>query len=589
MNKITKSILAVLLSIILVIFIWHNFLVSGNTVIFILVLIALYNMIKKVLENGYKRKNIISIVLAVIFAIIELICTSINKNYTLNNVLNKWTIVNFFGYAILAWSIISYFYTYLESHELENKEIKIGKLSFLENDKKSFWINIILIFIAWVPYFLRYFPGLLTADSCAQMAQAIGLAELSNHHPIFHTGLITLFVNIGRGIFGNINMGVATYIIFQMIMMAVMFAIVMQYLSKKKVPITIRIIILLYYMFYPVNALFSVTMWKDILFAGMVPIFLILCNELIYNTDEFLSKKKNIAIYIIVSVLIFWMRNNGMYIVILTMPFIVIVLRKYWKKVIPMFLSIIIIYFALKIVIFSALNIKNGSVAEMLSIPLQQIARVDKYYRDSLDEGIVKEIDSFFECENIGEKYNPILSDPVKAELNVDYFNENKIEFIKLWAKLLRGYFKDYVESFISNSYGYYYPEARHWVANRTMEANSMGLKQTPVIEGKLVSTIDSLIEKRDLPIISMFFSIGMAFWIIIISLGYRILNKDYRGILIYLPILVLWLTIVASPVFCEYRYAYPLFTALPLYLGLNFIKRGKLKNGKNSSIDTML
>ena len=190
-------------------------------------------------------------------------------------------------------------------------------------------------------------------------------------------------------------------------------------------------------MFYPVNALFSVTMWKDILFAGMVPIFLILCNELIYNTDEFLSKKKNIAIYIIVSVLIFWMRNNGMYIVILTMPFIVIVLRKYWKKVIPMFLSIIIIYFALKTFIFSALNIKNGSVAEMLSIPLQQIARVDKYYRDSLDEGIVKEIDSFFECENIGEKYNPILSDPVKAELNVDYFNENKIEFIKLWAKLL--------------------------------------------------------------------------------------------------------------------------------------------------------
>ena len=86
-----------------------------------------------------------------------------------------------------------------------------------------------------------------------------------------------------------------------------------------------------------------------------------------------------------------------------------------------------------------------------------------------------------------------------------------------------------------------------------------------------------------------MFFSIGMAFWIIIISLGYRILNKDYRGILIYLPILVLWLTIVASPVFCEYRYAYPLFTALPLYLGLNFIKKGKLENGKNSSINTML
>lgn len=579
MTKITKNILAIVLSIILVVFIWHNFLVSGNTVIFILVLVALYNMIKKVLENGYKRKNIISIVLALIFSIIEIICSSINKDYTLNNVLNKWTFVNFVGYAILAWSIISCFYTYLENCKLDNKQIKIGDFSILENDKKSFFMNIFFIFIAWVPYFLRYFPGLLTADSCAQVAQAIGISELSNHHPIFHTGLIALFVNAGKGIFGDINAGVATYIIFQMIMMAMMFSVVMWYLSKKNVPTAVRVTTLLYYMCYPINALFSITMWKDILFAGIVPIFLILCYELVYNTENFLSKKKNIAIYIIVSVLVFWMRNNGMYIVILAMPFIAIALRKYWKRIIPMFLSIIIIYFVLKTVIFSMLNIKNGSVAEMLSIPLQQIARVDKYYIDSLDSEIVEEINKFFKCENIGEKYNPVLSDPVKAELNVEYFNKNKLEFIKLWAKLLRGYFKDYVESFISNSYGYYYPEARHWVANRTMEENNMGIEQRPIIEGKIVTWVDSIIEKRDIPLISMCFSIGMAFWFTLICLGYKLAQKEYKFLLIYLPIFILWFTIVASPVFCEYRYAYSIFTSLPLYVGLNFVKASKPEN----------
>ena len=71
----------------------------------------------------------------------------------------------------------------------------------------------------------------------------------------------------------------------------------------------------------------------------------------------------------------------------------------------------------------------------------------------------------------------------------------------------LKGYFKDYVESFISNSYGYYYPEAKHWVANRDVERNELGIYQDSKISGNIVRNIDSLIEKRNLPIISMMFS----------------------------------------------------------------------------------
>ena len=112
----------------------------------------------------------------------------------------------------------------------------------------------------------------------------------------------------------------------------------------------------------------------------------------------------------------------------------------------------------------------------MLSIPLQQIARVEKYHKDSLDINTIYQINKFFNVENIGEKYNPVLSDPVKTEFKNEVFKDNKIEFVKLWGKLLLRYPKDYIESFISNSYGYYYPEAKHWVANRTMEPNNMGL-----------------------------------------------------------------------------------------------------------------
>ena len=586
MKKYKNNIIALILALLLVIFTWRNFLISGNSIIFILIFVSLYYFLKKVISEENKRKFIISGTIALVFAIIEIICTRINQDYTLNNILNKWTIINFTGYAILAWSIVSSIYTVIEKYNVNLKNIKIKNIEILSTGKISFGINIVLILVAWIPYFLRYYPGLLTSDSCTQIAQAIGISSLSSHHPVFHTTLISIFVNLGRILFNNINTGVAIYTIFQMIMMAMLFSIVLKYLAKKEVPIFIRLIVLLYYMFYPINGLFSVTMWKDVLFAGIVPVFIIQCIELVFNTKEFLSQKKNIAIYVLVAVLTFLLRNNGIYVIILSLPFILLVLRKYWKKISIMFAIILMTYVAINNVLFSMLNIQKGSVGEMLSIPLQQIARVEKYHREELDVETIEQINMYFKCNNIGDKYNPVISDPVKAQFNSEYFAENKIELIKIWLKLMRSYFKDYVESFISNSYGYYYPEATHWVANRTMEPNNMGLEQTPIIQAKL---IDFLIERRDIPLLSMCFSIGTAFWGTVICLGYKIYKKEYKNILIYLPIFVLWLTLIASPVFCEYRYAYSIFTTLPIYIGVNFIKRKEITNGENSSINTML
>ena len=166
----------------------------------------------------------------------------------------------------------------------------------------------------------------------------------------------------------------------------------------------------------------------------------------------------------------------------------------------------------------------------------------------------------------------------MKAEFNNEYYKSHKGEFYGLWFELLRPYFKDYVESFLSNSFGYYYPEASYWVANRTLENNELGIVQSSIIEGKIVREWDSLIEKRHIPIISMMFSIGFAFWIIIWNLAYKILKKDYKFIIIYIPIFILWLTLIASPVFCEYRYVYPFFTTIPIFIGMNTIGKKEAK-----------
>lgn len=561
MKKVFRYIIIIIITFFSTFFLWKKFNVDGNNILYPIVAIMIFCFINDRLKNIDKRKYIITFLVAFIFSSIEIIGEQINNNFSIE----KISLINYVGYFILI------FFTTLFVFDVFKINFNVFENKFEEKCKKNYIIYIVLILVCWMPYFFRYFPGLLTADSCAQVSQAIGLTELSNHHPIFHTGIISIFVNLGINLFGNINYGVAMYTVVQMSLMAISFSYVLYYLYKNNVPFFIRFLALIYYMLYPINALFSITMWKDILFAGIIPIFVIQCDKVVKMPEKFLKDKVKLITFAIVSILVCYLRNNGVYIVLLTMFFLFIIKRKYWKKMGIVFAGTLIIFFITKSIIFSIFNVSEGNIGEMLSIPLQQIARVEKYHKDNLDMNTIYQINKFFNIENIGEKYNPVLSDPVKAEFKNEVFKDNKVEFVKLWGKLLLRYPKDYIESFISNSYGYYYPEAKHWVANRTMEPNNIGLEQTPLIEGKIVSKIDSLIERREIPIVSMFFSIGFAVWLTIICLAYMVYSKRYANLVMFIPIFVLWLTIIASPVFCEYRYAYPIFTTLPIYICLCF------------------
>jgi len=67
-----------------------------------------------------------------------------------------------------------------------------------------------------------------------------------------------------------------------------------------------------------------------------------------------------------------------------------------------------------------------------------------------------------------------------------------------------------------------------------------------------------------------MFLSIGFLFWLVLFGIVYCIYRKKYNIIITYIPLLCMWITILASPVFGEPRYVYGLFTCLPLLLGMS-------------------
>lgn len=128
--------------------------------------------------------------------------------------------------------------------------------------------GIVICVVSWVPYLIFNFPGILSMDSIWQLYQITGIHGYSNHHPWVHTMLVKLFYEIGFMFTNNEEFGVACYIICQMLFLGTIVTNLVIYMYKSGVKRSICYIVMAYYLFVPYNAMYAITMWKDITFAA---------------------------------------------------------------------------------------------------------------------------------------------------------------------------------------------------------------------------------------------------------------------------------------------------------------------------------
>ena len=579
-NKKTK-IISFITSLILIIFIWHNFKISGNNIVyaFIFAGIAVFNYY---LLNGLKKRTaIISSIIGFCFSIIETLGKSLSIDNSLSHVIDKWLPINILGYFLIGAELVILLFKIFDKDysNVENKKLISINEKINTHPVITFVITTALILIAYLPFFLRFFPGILTADSINQVSQAVGVSALNSHHPLIHTFFIGMFTGLGKNVFGNINVGIALYSITQMIIIAVSFSSILEFLRRKNVSIILRLVALLFFMFYLPNAIYSVTMWKDVLFSIWAMLFVANVYELFTNTDHYLGKKRNWVLFAIITLLFMFAKKNGMYIVLPTLFIVFIFLmKKYWKKLLPLFVGTMIIYFVVEFITFNVIKVPKGSEREMLSIPLQQIARTVSNYKDEIDQETLDTVDKFFVVDNIEDYYSPRISDPVKGNINEEYYKEHKGEFWSLWFKLFKMKPGSYIAAFLSNSFGYYYIETNYWVTLKNLDDNELDINRTPIISEE----VDKIIPYGELEGYSrdtIVFNIGLFFWLAVITLGYTICKKKYREIILFVPLALIWATMILSPVYAEYRYGYPLVLSLVVLMILTISKNKQLEN----------
>ena len=275
--------------------------------------------------------------------------------------------------------------------------------------------------VFWIPIFLAVYPGYFSYDAGSQYQQYI-TRYIMSWHPVIHTLITGFFVNNIGHFFGSVNIGIALYIILQMILCSACFTYCIYFLDKYKVSKVIKRIGLFYYTFFPVIVMYVLCSTRDTIFTVMVLFSIIFMIEALIDKEKFLKSKFLQFRFILVTFLALIFRNNGIYAYI---PFFIIFILAFRKKEIIISITIILVLYAEVIgTVYSLLGVYNRATrkAEAFSVPLQQIAREEKnmIYLYTDDETL--------------KKYRPEISDPVKDFINLE--DIGYIEFFKLWLEI---------------------------------------------------------------------------------------------------------------------------------------------------------
>ena len=522
----------------------------------------------------------------------------INGLFQLKNLLI--TMISIFSFTVVFGSVVAVVFSHL---------IKIEQQCFYSQKKlwkilqhpHIYFLIWLFIFICWLPTFLAYYPGVLSYDIPTQTIYAnAGFSGYSKYHPPLHTFIWQICLSLGD--ITKIQ-AITIYTIIQMLFLSAVLAKLITFFIQKHINNWIILISFLFISINPVVSIFSLEPTKDVYFAGFLMLTVLQICQLISNPKEFTNSNKSKTIFVIFAILSCLFRNNAIYMFILTIPFAIIELRKYWKKILLLFIIPIIGFYFVNNLVYDKLGIKEGHSEEALCVPMQQITNVVVTDEDSLSDELKDKINVYFNYEKIKELYNPRFADYIKFyTFKPENYNKDKIGFYKLWFQLFLHYPDDYVNAFLTLNLLYWYSDTysvddvypgRRYISTKVSYDKELEVySNKDYIDGlrrafkrifgedgyytydklpRLLPIYENAASYklfRDIPLISNLFSIATPIWAIIFCF-FVMLLKDVKGRLLILALpFLLWFTHMAGPI-SNFRYIFPLFILYPLFLVL--------------------
>lgn len=437
------------------------------------------------------------------------------------------------------------------------------------------------LLLCWLPVFLAVYPGFFVYDAQDEYVQ-VATRVFSTHHPLVHVLLLGGIICGVHKLTDSYNLGIACYMIFQMLLVAGGFTFLLSYLRRKKISPVLRLISLLYLGLFPTVVMFTLCSAKDALFTLALLLLLICLLEMRTEESAFYASGGWQILFVLSGMAMMLFRNNGFYAFLVMIPILLFLQRKRWRLIVLMVCAVagcLLINGGMK----AALHAQSGEYQELLTVPIQQLARTYKYAPEVFsaeDEEILLEVLS----EEALHLYTPRLSDPVKYRFDNAAFVKDKARYAGLWLRVGMKKPLIYLNAWWMTSYGFWYPDTiinvygGNTVFTFTYRDNSYfgyEVEEPGVRESKIpwlnevYRKLSLEVWKEKVPVVSWLFSPGAMFWLYAFLFAGLLNNRRYKILYPFLPIFLLWLTVLLGPTYLP-RYVLFFWYALPLFLAMN-------------------
>ncbi|MCR4902210.1 MAG: DUF6020 family protein [Butyrivibrio sp.] len=485
-----------------------------------------------------------------------------------------WLVLTFVisSFVGLSWKML-----YKNNRDKVLKEKVRTDMDYSYSDKKSFLLTLMILFICQLPVLLAEYPGFFCYDAQDEVTQVL-TRSFSTHHPLVHVLLLGGFVALGHKLTGSYNLGIFSYMILQMLVIDTIFAYVLTYMRRRGISKKVRVFFTLFLGIFPTVVMYVLCSCKDGLFSAfliLTVLFLIQLNE---DMETFLKSRKKTAGFVFSATAMMLFRHNGFYAFIVAAVFILILNRKYFKRLGFLFILPVILYMLLSGGMARVLHADSSENQEILTVPLQQIARTYNAHPDDFNDMDKMTLNRFLSDEALA-LYTPRVSDLLKSKFDNKAYEDYTADFWKLWLKMGLRYPLSYLNAWFMTSYGFWYPGA---VIN-VYQGNTMFTftytdssyfayeVELPGVRHSLIPAIDSLYRKlsiekfqQNIPVISLVFSPAFYFWVYMYFAFYMIYIQRAFLLKPLLLILMVWLTVLLGPTYLV-RYVVYLWFGLPL------------------------
>ncbi len=567
-------------------FVSDNSLKFSNSAFSLLLFFAIFLLLNTERKRqGDSRKAIYTHILGLLFSVMTAFGYSLD---TYGAVEGKGMIFCIIIYAHVFAKLLSFVW-----HLLEKGEAMLGKPAqgFTKKlDNIVGWLAArplviaLLIIAAWVPAFMADFPGGFRYDATRELNQVMD--GYNGDFPLLHSAIITTLIPFFHKLTGSYNTGIAVYTSLQILMISAMYTHIICVLVNRRVNCYLVLAALLYIAFFPVIQILAVQEVRDVLFSALLMYSVFLLYLINSDKDRVFSNYRNPILFSLVLTLTILARNNNAgFVAVLIVIVLGVILwlqnyKKYPAAATVLSVSLVAFYVLISLSLKAICQpYEEPSANASLSLPAQCLARA--YIDNELSEEEAQLFSKYIDVENMD--YAAENADGTKGELRNP---AGIVDFARFFVRTGLKYPVSYFNAIVANSQNMWFPPSVIDGYNQLYKLNGQPYREwdkcyysiTDIIEEpavhagvlpgllKYYTQIGLQISFEKIPIISMLFSIGFQFWVLLNCLFYNLYRKN-RKLIVPLCVLLLYMVLSAFGPLVLLRYYAAIFFSVPMLL----------------------